>query len=53
MATIDAHHDHLPDTRPKRERLYWKNRGHAPHFRSHEEEFDAAKQAAVDAVAKK
>ncbi|MEQ8850569.1 MAG: cytochrome c oxidase subunit 3 family protein [Phycisphaerales bacterium] len=47
MTTINApdmHSGHPPaDTRSKKERLFWKNRGHSEHFRSHEEEFDACK----------
>jgi len=44
MATLDTHeHPVFPNPVPKKQRLFWKNRGHASHYRTHEEEFDASK----------
>lgn len=46
MATIDTQSGNLPAPAPPgsdRHPLFWKNRGHAHHFRSAAEEFDACK----------
>jgi len=43
MATIDTQHAGLPAPGSEEHPLFWKNRGHAHHFRSSAEEFDACK----------